>query len=89
MKKEIVTEARSIGQNNNILRHLDMLKSRWNEEKDYEDFNDYVKSMKSLLEQEGYVLKNMNKFFHITLLGKFATYVLKMQGVRVSVSLAK
>ena len=45
--------------------------------------------MKETLKKEGYNLVKMTKTFAITLMGKYATYLLKFKGGYLTVYLAK
>jgi len=46
--------------------HLDMLKNRWKDEKEYEDFNEYIESMKKAVEEIGVHFVALNKRFAFT-----------------------
>lgn len=88
-KTNILNEERAIIQNKNIVDQICYLKGRWYDEREYEDFNDYITVMKETLKKEGYNLVKMTKTFAITLMGKYATYLLKFKGGYLTVYLAK
>lgn len=48
----------------NLLSRVDVLKARWSDEKDYEDFNDYIKEIKKVIPKKLKFIK-MSKSFTI------------------------
>ena len=90
MKNEqIKNEAVSIIKNKNVVFPLFELRARWKEEKDFEDFNEYIDAVKTKVKEQGYKFVKLTKTFSLTLEGKIATYCIKLKGLSASISLAK
>lgn len=89
MTKEILNEGNTIVRDEEIGRMLFNLKCRWSDERDYEDFNDYIDVMKSFIEKKGYKFIKLTKSFILTLQGKYETYCLKITYGRTKISIAK
>lgn len=88
-KNNIMDEQQTIIKNENLISQICYLKNRWKDEREFEDFSDYVTAMKDTLKTEGYELVKLTKTFAITLIGKYATYLLKFKGGYLTVYLDK
>jgi|TARA_R110002020_G_scaffold137856_2_gene307537 ABC-type Zn uptake system ZnuABC Zn-binding protein ZnuA len=51
-------------------KNLCYLKSRWNDEKEYEDFNEYIKQLKAIFKKFNFKVEHCHKDFHIVLIHK-------------------
>ena len=73
----VKAEANKIVKTDAIANTLADLKSRWADEKEYEDFNDYIDVMKEVVEVNGYHFIKLNKRFELTLGGEHGKYQMK------------
>lgn len=89
-QKELITkEAEDILHNEQIVNTLVSLKGRWADECEYEDFSEYVDVVKNVVESQGYKFVKLTKTFALTLIGKHFTYMIKFNGVYLTVTLVK
>lgn len=51
---------------NKIALDIFYLKDRWSDEKEYEDFNEYKKVLKSYFKDTGFTVKKVSKAFTVT-----------------------
>ena len=85
-QNQISEEAKSIINNNTVIDNLCYLKSRWHDESEYEDFNEYKETMQKIVEKEGYKFIKMSKTYALTLEGKYSNYLLKFNGKYLTIS---
>ena len=73
IEKDLVKCLNKFGSN------LCYLKSRWNDEKEYEDFKQYKKQLKLIFEKFNFKVEHCDKKFHIVLIHKVGDWCTDVQ----------
>ena len=83
-QRQLVKELLSFAAKNDQLLYL---KSRWLDEREYEDFSEYTKIIEKIFTDAGYAVKKISRSFTIELRKGDANLELKVGASRISVSL--
>lgn len=59
MEQKVIDKCNELTANQDLFHHFIYLYERWQDEKEYEDWNDYAKAMKNAVEAKGDIKINM------------------------------
>lgn len=74
---------------NKNVQYLANLKGRWQDEKDYEDFNDYIDAVKKVFAENGMNVISMTKTFNITFTYLNYTMIIKIGARDATIAMSR